>query len=136
MGTVHEGGVGFRKWTALSGPDGAGGGLAWRHCTMATVTWLRAHGQLADALTKPGRDTPLQQTIGSGAYAVRLAATDYLTKRSSAAPDQDGVTENYYDDEADRTPPRATTTTVTTKTTLKKAPARRTRTNTSKGECE
>lgn len=65
-------------------------------CTMSTVTWLRAHDQLADALTKPGRYTPLQQTIRTGAYAVRLAATDYLTKRPSAAPDQDGVID--YDD--------------------------------------
>lgn len=69
--------------------------------TMATVTWLRAHGQLADARTKPGRDTSLQQIIRSGAYAVRLAAIDYLTKRSSAAPDQDGVIDNYNDNEAD-----------------------------------
>ncbi|KAK1865822.1 hypothetical protein I4F81_008345 [Pyropia yezoensis] len=62
--------------------------------TMSTVTWLRAHGQLADALTKPGRDTALQRTIRTGAYAVRLAATDYLTKRSPAAPAQDGVIEH------------------------------------------
>lgn len=59
--------------------------------TLATVTWLRAHGQLADVLTKPGRDTPLQHTIRTGAYAVRLADNDFLTKRSSAAPRHDGV---------------------------------------------
>lgn len=70
---------------------------------MATVTRLRAHGQLADALTKPGRDTPLQQTIRTGAYAVRLATTDYLTKRSSAAPEQDGVIENYKNDDSNVT---------------------------------
>lgn len=69
--------------------------------TMATVTWPRAHGQLADALTKPGRDTPLQQTIRTGVYAVRLAATDYLTKRSSAAPEHDGVIEDYKNDNLD-----------------------------------
>jgi len=28
--------------------------------TLATVTWLRARGQLVDALTKAGRNTPLQ----------------------------------------------------------------------------
>lgn len=66
---------------------------------MSTVTWLRAHGQLADALIKPERDTSLHQTIHTGAYGVRLAATDYLARRSSAAPDRDGVNEqqNYYD---------------------------------------
>jgi len=28
--------------------------------TLATVTWLRARGQLVDALTKACRNTPLQ----------------------------------------------------------------------------
>jgi len=54
--------------------------------TIATVTWLRARKQLADALTKAGRDTPLQQTIKTGMFGVRLAASDYLTKSSPAAP--------------------------------------------------
>lgn len=67
----------------------------YRGGTMSTVTWLRAHGQVADALTKPGRGTPLQQTIRTGAYAVRLAATYYPTKLSSAAPGEDGVIEHH-----------------------------------------
>jgi len=54
--------------------------------TIATITWLRARGQLADALTKAGRDTPLQQTIKMGMFGVRLAESDYLTKSSPAAP--------------------------------------------------
>lgn len=69
--------------------------------TLGTITWLRAHGQLADALAKHRRDTPLQQTIRTGASAVRLAATDYLTKRSSAAPGQDRVMDDQADKEAD-----------------------------------
>lgn len=64
--------------------------------TMATITWLRAHGQLADALTKHGRETPLQHTIRTGTYGVRLANTDYLTKRSAAAPDQEGIMDIQY----------------------------------------
>jgi len=53
--------------------------------TLATVTWLRARGQLADALKKAGRDTPLQHTIRTGMFGVRLAAADFLTKSSAAA---------------------------------------------------
>jgi len=53
--------------------------------TLATVTWLRARGQLADALTKAGRDTPLQQTIRTNMFGVRLAERDCLTKSSPAA---------------------------------------------------
>lgn len=53
---------------------------------MSTMTWLRARGQLADALTKAGRNTPLQQTVASGTYGVRLANGDYLTKTSASAP--------------------------------------------------
>lgn len=75
--------------------------------TIGTVTWLRAHGQLADALTKPGRATPLQRTVLSGAYAVRLEDTDYLTKRSTAAPSQVGLVDNEelqeWDDDRDST---------------------------------
>ncbi|OSX78708.1 hypothetical protein BU14_0103s0051 [Porphyra umbilicalis] len=61
--------------------------------TLATVTWLRARGQLADALTKAGRDTPLQQTIRTGMFGVRLAVSDYLTNSSPAArgPGQVGI---------------------------------------------
>lgn len=73
--------------------------------TMSTVTWLRAHGQLVDALNKPGRDTALKQTIRTWAYAVRLAATDYLTKQSSAAPDQDGVNEHHNHNDANTATP-------------------------------
>ena len=47
---------------------------------LSTVTWLRARGQLADALTKAGRDTPLQQTIRTGMFGVKFAERDYLTK--------------------------------------------------------
>jgi len=54
--------------------------------TIATITWLSARGQLADALTKSGRDTPLQQTIKTVVFGVRLAESDYLTKSSPAAP--------------------------------------------------
>ena len=53
--------------------------------TLATVTWLRARGQLADALTKAGRNTPLQQTIKTGSFNVRLQDGDYLSKSSVAA---------------------------------------------------
>lgn len=76
----------------------------YQNGTLSTVTWLRAHGQLADALTKAGRDTPLQRTIRTGAYAVRLADTDFLTKRSTAAPEHDGVMDNEpeRDDNTDR----------------------------------
>lgn len=68
---------------------------------MATITWLRAHGQLADALTKPRRDTPLQQTVRTGAYAVPLAPADFLTKRSAAAPEQDGFMNRGWADNND-----------------------------------
>jgi len=54
--------------------------------TIATITWLSARGQKADALTKAGRDTPLQQTIMTVVFGVRLAESDYLTKSSPAAP--------------------------------------------------
>lgn len=52
---------------------------------MATVTWLRAPGQLADALTKPGRNTALQRMVQSNMYHVRLSPADYLTKTSQSA---------------------------------------------------
>eukprot|EP00168_Porphyra_purpurea_P006046 TRINITY_DN1729_c0_g1_i2.p1 TRINITY_DN1729_c0_g1~~TRINITY_DN1729_c0_g1_i2.p1 ORF type:complete len:362 (-),score=33.23 TRINITY_DN1729_c0_g1_i2:107-1192(-) len=52
---------------------------------IATMTWLRARGQLADALTKAGRDTPLQATIRTGRFGVRLGASDFLSKSSAAA---------------------------------------------------
>lgn len=52
--------------------------------SISTITWLRAHGQLADALTKAGRDTPLQRTLETGRFSVRLSANDYLTKSSPA----------------------------------------------------
>lgn len=68
--------------------------------TMSTVTRLGAHDLLADALTQPGRNTALQHTIRTWALAVRLAAIDYRTKRSSAAPDQDGVIEHKNDYDA------------------------------------
>lgn len=44
----------------------------------------------------------MQQTISTGAHAVRLAATDYLTKRSSAAPIQDGVIEHHDKHDANK----------------------------------
>lgn len=53
--------------------------------SIASITWLRAHGQLADALTKAGRDTPLQRTLQTGRFGVRLSDNDYLTKSSTAA---------------------------------------------------
>lgn len=53
--------------------------------SISTITWLRAHGQLADALTKAGRDTPLQRTLQTGRFGVRLSERDFLTKSSAAA---------------------------------------------------
>lgn len=53
----------------------------YRGGACASITWLRARGQLADALTKPARNTPLEHCIRTGKYNVRLAASDYLTKQ-------------------------------------------------------
>ena len=53
--------------------------------TLATVTWLRARGKLADEMTKACRNTPLQQTIQTGRFNVRLQDGDYLSKSSLAA---------------------------------------------------
>lgn len=65
--------------------------------SISTVTWLRAHGQLADALTKAGRDTPLQHTLRSGRFGVRLSTNDYLTKSSTATRyDQDNGAGRVY----------------------------------------
>lgn len=65
--------------------------------SISTVTWLRAHGQLADALTKAGRDTPLQHTLRSGRFGVRLSTNDYLTKSSTATQyDQDNGAGRVY----------------------------------------
>lgn len=50
--------------------------------TLATVTWLRARGKLADEMTKACRNTPLQQTIQTGRFNVRLLDGDYLSKSS------------------------------------------------------
>lgn len=52
----------------------------YRGGAVASITWLRAPGQLTDALTKPGRNTPLQHALRVGSYAVRLAAGDFMTK--------------------------------------------------------
>lgn len=65
---------------------------------MRAITWLRARAQVGGALTKDGRNTPLQQTVGSGFYGVRLDEGDYLTKRSSSAPTLTAV---VNDDEAE-----------------------------------
>ena len=51
---------------------------------LATVTWLRAHGQLADILTKPNRRSALADTVRSGCFGVRLGPSDFLSKPSSA----------------------------------------------------
>lgn len=42
--------------------------------TLATVTWLRARGHLADVLTEAGRDPPLQQTIRTRMFGVHGCA--------------------------------------------------------------
>jgi len=61
----------------------------YRSGALATVTWLRARGQLADILTKPGRSSPLEHTVRTGFYNVRLGPGDFLTK--SAAVGHPGV---------------------------------------------
>lgn len=69
---------------------------------MRTIRWLSARGQLADALTKASRSTPLEQTVGSGYYGVRLDEEDYLTKTSSSAPTlMAAVTKDDFDHDED-----------------------------------
>lgn len=77
----------------------------------ATVTSLRAHGQLADAPNKAVRDSPLEYAVRSGRYGVRLDETDYLTKSMAllgtatgstpAAKDSGGDDDDNPDDERD-----------------------------------
>lgn len=69
--------------------------------SISTITWLRAHGQLADALTKAGRDTLLQRTLRSGRFGVRLSNNDYLTKSSTATqPDRTAAGRVYSGQDA------------------------------------
>lgn len=69
--------------------------------SISTITWLRAHGQLADALTKAGRHTPLQRTLRSGRFGVRLSNNDYLTKSSTATqPDRTAAGRVYSGQDA------------------------------------
>jgi len=49
---------------------------------LATVTWLRARGKLADILTKHNRMSALADTIRTGRFDVRLGDADYLSKSS------------------------------------------------------
>lgn len=72
---------------------------------MGTITWLRARGQLAHALTKAGRNTPLQQTVGTGFYGVRLSGGDYLTKASSSASSLTAVVDSDEAEDDDATTP-------------------------------
>jgi len=50
---------------------------------LATVTWLRARGQLTDILTKHNRTSALADTIRTGCFNVRLGDADYLSKSST-----------------------------------------------------
>ena len=49
---------------------------------LATVTWLRARGQLADILTKHNRMSALADGIRTDRFNVRLGDADYLSKSS------------------------------------------------------
>lgn len=57
--------------------------VLYRKGAIATMTWLQARGQMADALTKMGRNTPLEHCIRTGVYDVRLSPGDFPTKSSS-----------------------------------------------------
>lgn len=87
----------------------------YRGGACAFITWLRARDQLADALTKPARNTPLEHCIGTGTYHVRLAASDLLTKQPSmgvafvVANDHDYSFDEHDDETADGSTEDATT---------------------------
>jgi len=57
----------------------------YRSGALASVTWLRARGQLADILTKPGRGSPLEDTVRTGFYNVLLGPGDFLNKTAADA---------------------------------------------------
>ena len=53
---------------------------------LATVTWLRVPGQLAEVLTKLNRRSALEDTLRSGCSGIRLGPSDFLSKSDLVAP--------------------------------------------------